>query len=621
MAAFTFTGCQSNKPKYETVLMEVLETMSIGNADEDWDTTNKSRKTMEKIFNAFTYQMDFENVPQIENLLEYFMVVDESLQFRNADSTQTVVIDSRTLYPALRELERYANGERSDYPAELVLNEINVLQEQFSLAQEMEWQELMAATIYLNRFTQQALKLCPDIHLLTDEVSPWGDAGIIKMQCNETSPVTNILAVKGNDGKFQTMFNDCFSVNKINAYWREEGIYWLAYCDNPDNFKAYVLFHDKKTDDFHWVLQSTSDESIPAIKKWMGGEQFPSGTKIYACGNGIITAVLDCGDYQETRNLNFIRDSELHKFLFTFNPDTDIIRELKSNLREKDALLRKEVKTILDSLKNPLSPFWDILFSSRSKAETEVLEHQYLVSFNQDNSLMAIGTEEEDVVVVDNETRTIHPFTIKGDGSTLISIQFSPDSQRLLVQSWSGRIQVTDIQSGNELCCYQPDRREIDTPIAYDWDSNSGYIGDYVNLIKFYPYEKKYDIVDKMHSAILCITPNNFGTLDIATEDEIHIRYDAEKKSAFRSISVPKKYCPEYLDESSDGRTILSVGFDGKMIIYEVETGKEIATYDKVISHGSRACFSDGDTSVVYVNAENGSVCELPISIKNNNKS
>ena len=210
-------GCNTNRPKYESVLEEMGEVVSsIDAEDEDDDQIRVvDREDWRKVMNEFLYQQDFEPAPVPKDLWEYLWLPEESIKFKNYDDTFICEINSEMISPAVHSLWGYEE-DGGEYPAEMVKELLTELQGQYARSLAYSWTVSLPMTILFNRFSQQALRLCPDVSLLTDQYTNFQDVAVINLPRRYTDRATNILVFKDSDGTFRTKFSDNLQVDRVS---------------------------------------------------------------------------------------------------------------------------------------------------------------------------------------------------------------------------------------------------------------------------------------------------------------------------------------------------------------------------------------------------------------------
>ena len=201
LGAALLVGCNSNRPKYESVLEEMGEVVSgIDSQEDDEQVYIVDKEELCKVMNEYLYQQDFEPAPMPKDLWEYLWLPDESIKFNNYDDTFICEINSEMISPtvqALWEYEKYGG----QYPAEMVKELLTELQGQCVRSLAYDWTVSLPMTILFNRFTQQALRLCPDISLLTDQYTYDKDFAVIELPRRYVDRATNIIVFKDKDGQ------------------------------------------------------------------------------------------------------------------------------------------------------------------------------------------------------------------------------------------------------------------------------------------------------------------------------------------------------------------------------------------------------------------------------------
>ena len=209
-------GCNTNRPKYDSVLEEMGEVVSNIDKEEDKEQVRiVDRNEGLKVLNEYVYQPDFEQAPVPKDLWEYLWLPDKSIKFNNYDETFICEINSEMLSPAVHALCGYEEY-RGQYPAGMVKELLTELQGQYARSLAYTWTVSLPMTILFNRFTQQALRLCPDISLLTGRYTNFQDVAVINLPRRYTDRATNILVFKDSDGTFMTKFSDNLQVDRVS---------------------------------------------------------------------------------------------------------------------------------------------------------------------------------------------------------------------------------------------------------------------------------------------------------------------------------------------------------------------------------------------------------------------
>lgn len=260
------SGCNSNAPKYESVLDEMLSLMS---PDTGQEGVHLVEEDVELLKETFRDHSGFGKAEEVKNLRDYLFPIDENMMFNSSDGVEACVIDKEIYKPAVYALAEYSeNG--GEYPSELILRAIYHLQEQYARAMDIDPQIGIGAAIWLNRFTQQALNYCPDISQLASVVESSGDAkvGIIQMPEGEIEPLTNIIVVDFH-GVRQNAFGIKLFVNQVHSFHNSYGTRWLLYGDEmAEEFEALVLEEDSKHEP-HVIASSRNNECRQAIEDWL----------------------------------------------------------------------------------------------------------------------------------------------------------------------------------------------------------------------------------------------------------------------------------------------------------------------------------------------------------------
>lgn len=591
-------GCSYNRPKYESVLEEMGEVISnIEPEEDDGQVRIVNKDDGRKVLNEFLYQQDFECASDPKDLWEYLWLPDESIKFNNYDDTFICEINSELISPTVNmlwEYEKYGG----EYPAEMVKELLTELQGQYARSLAYSWTVSLPMTILFNRFTQQALRLCPDINLLTDQYTYDKDFAVIELPRRYVDRATNIVVFKDKEGKYQTSFSDNLQVNRIEEIVVDYQTYYMLYtnCTDLQKFQLYVLSKDSEGN-IDYPLQYIDHRDV--LNHWLTTGMDMSGAYFQRRGSSSLDLVFGPKESQTVRTLHLI--SADGGLALEYNPDRDERTGVNGNYREIHSLAIGNRAEMVDRLGWAGSEEWEKVFPVTDAAMRQALEEEAL-GFSSDGNLMAIDLKDknESVRILDLRTRAFRPFAIVGDGSSVISIQFSPDDSKVLVQSWAGRVTIADARTGEVYNAYKMNDREIDVPLVFDWDSICGYTSYGGNLVKV-------DVAGEMEAAIDSIGFNNHiepcgeDLLICWDEDPVFYRYNPMERQIVRKYHGHTGLFP-YAAASEDGKRIVSTALDGTIRIWDAESGKQLWMTDGEVGvHFSKVGFSPDEKSITYV--------------------
>ena len=592
-------GCNSNRPMYESVLEEMGEVISnIEPEEDDGQVRIMNKDNGRKVLNEFLYQQDFECAPEPKDLWEYLWLPDEAIKFKNYDDTFICEINSEILSPAVNRLWEYEKYD-DEYPAEMVKELLTELQGQYARSLSFSWTVSLPMTILFNRFTQQALRLCPDISLLTDHYTYDKDVAVIELPRRYVDRATNIIVFKDKNGTYQTSFSDDLQVNRIEAMTVDYQSFYVLYTDNtnPEKFQLYVLSKDSE-DNIRYPLQYVEHKEV--ILRWLTTGVDMSDAYFQRRGSSSLDLVYGPKESQTVRTLHLVCGED-GRLALDFDPGRDEFSGLNGSYREIHSLAIGNRAEMVDRLGWAGSEEWEKVFPVTDAAMRRALEEETL-GFSSDGNLMAIDLKDknESVRILDLRTRAFRPFAIVGDGSSVISIQFSPDDSKVLVQSWAGRVTIADAQTGEVFNAYKMNDREIDVPLVFDWDSICGYTSYGENLVKV-------DVAGGMEAVVDSIGCNcHIGRcgedlLICLDEDSVFFRYNPRERQ------IVKKYYGHiglfpYAAASENGKTIVSTSLDGTIRVWDAETGKQLWMTDGEVGvHFGKVGFSHDGKSITYV--------------------
>ena len=597
--AFGLVGCNSNRPKYESVLEEMGEVVSSIDAEEDDGQVRIVNRDYErKVLNEFVYQQDFEPAPVPKDLWEYLWLPDKSIKFNNYDDTFICEITSELISPSVNmlwEYEKYGG----EYPAEMVKEMLTELQGQYARSLAYSWTVSLPMTILFNRFTQQALRLCPDIGLLTDQYTYNKDFAVIELPRRYVDRATNIIVFKDNEGKYQTSFSDNLQVTRVEAMTVEYQTYYMLYSDDTDleKFQLYVLSKDGE-DNINYSLQYVEHKEV--LNRWLTTGMDMNDAYFQRRGSSSLDLVYGPKESQTVRTLHLVCGEE-GRLALEFDPDKDECSGLNGLYRDMHFIAIGNRAEMVDRLGWAGFEEWEKVFPVTDAAMRRALEDEAL-GFSSDGNLMAIDLkgDSESVRILDLRTRAFRPFTIVGDRSSVISIQFSPDDSKVLVQSWAGRVKIADARTGEVYNTYKMNDREIDVPLVFDWDSLCGYTSYGGNLIKV-------DVARGMEAVVDSIGFNNHigrcgeDLLICLDEDPFFFRYSLSDRQIVKKYYGHTGLFP-YAVASEDGSRIVSTSLDGTIRVWDAETGKQLWMTDGESGvHFGKVGFSPDGRSITYV--------------------
>jgi len=595
-------SCNStpSAPKYESILDEVLSCMVTESSDDIHLVQEDQRQLIE----TFRYHSGFGKITNVKNLREYLFAVEENMIFNTPNGVEAFRLEKDIYGPAVDSLCTYVE-EGGQYPSAQVIAAIHHLQEQYARAMDIDMQIGIGAAIWLNRFTEQAVKYCPDIRLLTENCDGIGGkhVGIIEMAKAEHKPLTNII-VTDFDGERQISFGINMLVNRVEASFMD-GTHFLLWRDAaPGEFEAFVMIFD--TDGNPEVLTGTNrKDNVQTVREWMSPAPECSNLRLFYQSGCSLDLIVDKGEKLEVRTLRYQETGDTCRFVF--DPMDDISVEDKPCFREVFADLDGDTDALLDSLSDPSSAKWDNLFSVQQGFLRECLPGEY----SHRGNLLAIVDGEEDVAIADYSRRQILKYRLDGDGSTVISIQFSPDDSEVLVQSWSGRTAKFDVKTGNLLEEVRTEEREIDTRIAYDWNKSEGYVGHGNKLLRLKLNEGLSELVDTLGMPIYDILPYRDSELLVNGNDGILV-YNPATRSVVKRIPFGYRGYRK-VAVSHNRRYILGYNSDGVINLWDTEAPENYWTMDWIEGYGNSIGFSNDGTKFIFIDGDRKSVTEKTI--------
>ena len=598
-------GCNTNRPKYESILEEMGEVVSsIDAEDDDEQVRIVNNDEGRKVLNEFIYQQDFEPAPVPKNLWEYLWLPDESIKFNNYDDTFICEINSEVISTATRTLCEYEEYG-GEYPAEMVKELWTELQGQYARSLAYSWTVSLPMTILFNRFTQQALRLCPDISLLTDQHTSDQRAAVIVLDRRYTDRATNILVYKDTDGKYQTMFSDNLQVDRVEEIGLCDGFYYVYYtnCMEPEKFQLYVMKRnfDGSVD---FPLQYVDYKDV--LYKWLATGVDMTDAYFQWHWGGSVDLVYGPKESQTVRTLHIAQlddksSLEYGKLSLEYDPTKYEKTGLNGYYRDMRKLASGDRDEMVDRLGWAGSMEWEKVSPITDAAMRRALEDEAL-GFSSDGNLMAIDLKDknESVRILDLRTRAFRPFTIVGDRSSVIFIQFSPDDSKVLVQSWAGRVTIADTGTGEVFHIFKMNDREIDVPLVFDWESLDGYTAYGGNLVKVDVDGGAEAVVDSI-GFNSHIEPCGKDLLICMNEDSVFFRYDPQRREIVKKFYGHTALVP-YAAASGDGKRIVSTSLDGTIRLWDAESGKQLWMADGEAGvHFGKVGFSSDGKSVTYV--------------------
>ena len=599
ISALLLSGCCSNRPKYDSVLEEMGEVVSSIDAEEDGGQVRIVDKNEGlKVLNEFLYQQDFEAAPVPKDLWEYLWLPDKSIKFNNYDDTFICEINEDVISSMTQALWEYEeNG--GEYPAEIVKEVLTELQGQYARSLDYSWTVSLPMTILFNRFTQQALRLCPDISLLTDQHTNFQDVAVIDLPRRYTDRATNILVFKDSDGLFRTKFSDNLQVDRVAHIGLSGNSHYVFYtdCTNPEQFQMYVMRKDYD-DNVDFPLQYVECKDV--LCQWLNTGVDMEGAYFKWYWNGTVDLVYGPKDSQTVRTLHIVQ-SEDGKLSLEYIQDRYEETGLNGFYRDFHSLAFGSREMMVDRLGWAGSPEWEKILPITDAAMRRALENEAL-GFSSDGNLMTIGLKDknENVRILDLRTRSFRPFSIVGDGSSVISIQFSPDDSKVLVQSWAGRVTIADAGTGEVYNIYKMNDREIYVPLVFDWDSMDGYTSYCGNLVKVDVDGDVEEVVDSI-GFNSHIEPCGEDLLICLDEDSVFFRYNPNSRKIVKRYYGHTGLFP-YAAASEDGKRIVSTALDGTIRVWDAETGEQLWMIDGEPGvHFGKVGFSRDGKSITYV--------------------
>ena len=596
--AAVLVSCNKNRPKYDFVLEEMSEVVnSIDRGEDDGQVLIEDRNKLQRVLNAFACQQDFESAPVPKDLWEYLWIPDKSIRFNNEDDTFICEINSEIVSQMAPALWGYEN-DCDDYPAEVVRDVLTELQGQYARSLDYSWTVSLPMTILFNRFTQQALRLCPDISLLTDQYTGSQEAAVIVLTRRYTDRATNILVYKDMDGGFQTRFSDNLQVDRVKEIGLYGGFHFVYYtdCMDPKKFQLYVMRRnfDGSVD---FPLQYVDYADV--LTKWLTTDADMTDAYFQWYWKASVDLVYGPKESQTVRTLHIVQNDD--ELSLEYDPARDEKTGLNGYYKNMHKLASGSRNKMVNKLAWAGSPEWEMVSPMTDAAMRRVLENEAL-GFSSDGNLIAVGLKNynEDVRILDLRTREFRPFTIAGDGSSVISLQFSPDDSKVLVQSWRGRVTIADARTGEVYHIYKMNSKEIDSPLVFDWKSLSGYTAYGGILVQVDVANEMETVVDSLE-CINCIEPCGEDLLLCFGKDSAFVRYNPERQETVQ------KYCghigdSQYAAASPDGNRIVSTASDGTIRLWDAASGEQLwMTESEPDKHFGRVGFSPDGRSITYV--------------------
>jgi len=599
--AMLLCACSPKAPKYESILDEVLSCM----VPESNDDIHLVQEDERQLIKTFRYHSGFGKIPNVKDLWLYLSLLDKSVVFNTPDGVEAFRLEKDIYGPAVDSLCAFVEYG-GNYPSVPVLAAIHHLQEQYARAMDIDPQIGIGAAIWLNRFTEQAVKYCPDIRLVAKRYDGVGGnyVGIIEMPKGELKPLTNII-VTDFDGERQISFGVNMLVNKVKATYMNNNPHFLLYRDDaPEVFEAFVLTPGENGNPE--ILTGTNrKENRQATSAWIEPVLRQGNLRLYPLRNCSLDLIVDRDGHQESRTLRYVESEDSCRFVFDLQ--TDVSHEIVPDFREMLSDLDGDTDSLLDSLSNPFSSKWNKLFSIREDFIKQYLPGEY----SHSGTLLAIVDDEDNVAIADYSRRSILPSRMDGNGSTVISIRFSPDDSEVLVQSWSGRTALFDVRTGNLLKEASTQESEMDTRIAYDWNKNEGYVGNGNKLLRLKLNEGLSELVDTLDSPINDILPHINGHLLINTDKGL-VLYNPEEKTETERIPFGYEgYRTVAL--SPNNRFVLTYDGEGIVQLWDIESPDNNWTMNYLEGYSNSIGFSNDGTKFIFIDGANKSVSERTI--------
>ena len=228
-----------------------------------------------------------EDIPQPDDLNRYFARLEDMVavaDWHYDTYSSTAKADKRQVveqfYNAIDLLQKYAEGQLTQYPARALKDEIDsIFAVEWMLESESGYDEYWALFVY--RLLQQAVRYCPDISMLCDFVSEDGRIGIYDNTLRDDTyqPCFNPVFICGEDGQWRVYINEMFLPNRAYRLVNDNDVYYLlskhgdSICSKGyDKFDVRLIYESEYGFDEQLCL---NDEYLDAISDWLSDAEEP----------------------------------------------------------------------------------------------------------------------------------------------------------------------------------------------------------------------------------------------------------------------------------------------------------------------------------------------------------
>ena len=210
----------------------------------------------------------------------------------------------------------------------------------------------------------------------------------------------------------------------------------------------------------------------------------------------------------------------------------------------------------------------------------------YSIAFSPDQRQVLSGSNDKTVKLWDVETgQEIRTFS--GHKSGVTSVAFSPDQRQVLSGSNDKTVKLWDVETGQEIKTFSGHTDDVNS-VAFSsdgkqilWDVASGR-----KIKTFSGYSGKVSVVAFSPDRKLIISSYSHLYSNSARDDTIKL-WDTAKGRVIRTFSGHNGFVRS-LAFSPDGRQILSGSEDGSLRLWDVNTGKEIASFISFFGNDSQ---------------------------------